>query len=845
MYGIQNLLQNSIEINTTDECGEMDYLYDGSQIINASNHELEDNTEFILQDGTRAMIINGALVTSDGQALVLNDEDINGYNFDETSDQIVISDEHNELFQAINGHIISNDDQPDEQQQVYFLEGSDIPFALNTQNNNCAYQLATFSDESTDVPLQMVQLDSATEESVIDLGQILQQDDIREVEEGSYQCAVLKNGMIHFQPTNHIYEINNLPIQSANNSETVIEEPTFQLDNKTIDDLSSIKGRNLLTGQPITLTKYLNKIQNTKFKDIEVKRKIKVIDNQVIVPREESPIKKLINKKIPLFRTSHGKLMVGKIVDVIKKNTVPKTTVTTSSTTDNKCLTNFNQANKRDIEDDRSILQSLPIQQAYSESENIHLTDSLKSIKKDFKTCKRKSSGKSVIKKSPSLIENRVPFDATIKKDSPPKSTENNQKDNLQGHLIANSNIVIQDKVVSKDCFSLIAKTLSGLMNMDSVVKKLKDRPIILKVLEKNYNQDKKEYEKNVSYCSGYMVREYKLDDEADSFSESWTFVPDSNPKDIILNGAGFETTTDTGTGLKPVNITIQITVNSEGNRTSRVIISPLNMYGNIQSLIMLTPTNNTPKSSHFVPKSSSVDAFNCKFCPMKFSHKRDLSEHITTHIEDSKESPFQCDECNKKFVTALQLGRHMQVHFKPVQCKYCSKRYANLKELKKHLTAHFFLKKQNEEYLTELPTVAENKQQTQKKVFSCDFCSRQFTRHSNLQRHTEIHSGDGAFKCTVCSCSYQYGSSLTRHMLSDHLDITKRSHSLKVEADKELDSLIEYKVMEDDITFEAVPLYEMGETMQFQNVNIDMEHLPGDMEILEIPIDENIIIEN
>lgn len=45
-----------------------------------------------------------------------------------------------------------------------------------------------------------------------------------------------------------------------------------------------------------------------------------------------------------------------------------------------------------------------------------------------------------------------------------------------------NSKIIVHQKVVSKDCFDVITKTLTGLMNMDSVVKKLKNRTVIIKV---------------------------------------------------------------------------------------------------------------------------------------------------------------------------------------------------------------------------------------------------------------------------------------------------------------------------------------------------------------------------
>lgn len=64
--------------------------------------------------------------------------------------------------------------------------------------------------------------------------------------------------------------------------------------------------------------------------------------------------------------------------------------------------------------------------------------------------------------------------------------------------------------------------------------------------------------------------------------------------------------------------------------------------------------------------------------------------------------------------------------------------RFANVKELNKHLATHCDLN-------VDVQLEEEADKAPDKKLFSCHICTRQFSRHSNLQRHIEIHQGEGA----------------------------------------------------------------------------------------------------
>lgn len=97
--------------------------------------------------------------------------------------------------------------------------------------------------------------------------------------------------------------------------------------------------------------------------------------------------------------------------------------------------------------------------------------------------------------------------------------------------------VLIQEKLVSKECFGHICRTLSGLMNMDTVKKKLQYKNIIVKVVERKYDETSGGYSKKVSYAGGHMQEEFVVNDEGEML-ENWSFVLDDNVKASIMGSS-------------------------------------------------------------------------------------------------------------------------------------------------------------------------------------------------------------------------------------------------------------------------------------------------------------------
>lgn len=135
-----------------------------------------------------------------------------------------------------------------------------------------------------------------------------------------YQYAVIKNGKLHIQTGDRgsLELLRTLAQQEVieDDENSVLEENDDS--NLTMDDdtdiISKITGRNLITGQTVTLDKYLHRLQRKMHIDDPKSSKTNQQEN------ESENLDPIINKKLVLGRTSNGKKLVGKILKITKGN---------------------------------------------------------------------------------------------------------------------------------------------------------------------------------------------------------------------------------------------------------------------------------------------------------------------------------------------------------------------------------------------------------------------------------------------------------------------------------------------------------------------------------------------
>ncbi|XP_072014426.1 uncharacterized protein [Amphiura filiformis] len=148
-----------------------------------------------------------------------------------------------------------------------------------------------------------------------------------------------------------------------------------------------------------------------------------------------------------------------------------------------------------------------------------------------------------------------------------------------------------------------------------------------------------------------------------------------------------------------------------------------------------------TAKGKPFEYDITKEKPYLCQHCPKRFAYRNNLSKHIRTH---TKEKPYQCDHCEKCFTRNDHLKLHMRIHTKekPYQCKYCHKCFAQKGNLDGHIRTH-----------------------TNEKPFQCQYCQKGYITGGTLKVHMRIHTGEKPYKCEHCQKCFARRGAWKRHL--------------------------------------------------------------------------------
>lgn len=164
---------------------------------------------------------------------------------------------------------------------------------------------------------------------------------------------------------------------------------------------------------------------------------------------------------------------------------------------------------------------------------------------------------------------------------------------------------------------------------------------------------------------------------------------------------------------------------------------------------------------------------FNCCFCEKKLNTSYQKMEHERTH---TKEKPFLCKICGRRFVALPTLRRHNSTHNKSsYQCSTCLKFFKQKSSLTRHIDAHFGQSAKNAlcdcgKTFTQFASLKKHKlickNQTQPvfKPFQCQICQKKFLTKSDLNRHVTTHDPTKKYKCLICSAHLKTKQTFKRH---------------------------------------------------------------------------------
>ncbi|XP_072014115.1 uncharacterized protein [Amphiura filiformis] len=146
-------------------------------------------------------------------------------------------------------------------------------------------------------------------------------------------------------------------------------------------------------------------------------------------------------------------------------------------------------------------------------------------------------------------------------------------------------------------------------------------------------------------------------------------------------------------------------------------------------------------KDKPFEYDNTKEKPYMCLHCQKRFAYRKNLSKHMRTH---SKDKPYKCEHCEKGFTRNDNLKIHMRIHTKekPYQCKYCQKCFAQKGNLDGHIRTH-----------------------TNEKPYQCQYCQKGYITGGTLKVHMRTHTGEKPYQCEHCQKCFARCQDWKRHL--------------------------------------------------------------------------------
>ncbi|XP_043508074.1 uncharacterized protein LOC122527717 isoform X3 [Frieseomelitta varia] len=235
-------------------------------------------------------------------------------------------------------------------------------------------------------------------------------------------------------------------------------------------------------------------------------------------------------------------------------------------------------------------------------------------------------------------------------------------------------------------------------------------------------------------------LSQMKYEQNARQVEEESYSVPDSELKSTHNNKQNsVMSATDLDNEDNTVTISLIISEDEHGQKRTQVIIPTTdNLKCDICNKSFKTSFQllRHNRLKHAREEDITTRNFPCDLCPKRYPDQNSLARHRKTHTGDR---PFQCLECHKNFPTSTALRRHLTLHnsqSRPLPCIYCGRRFVDKASLVKHEQSHL--------------------------------AGDQRTHTCDQGANEEILS------CDVCGITYKFMSSLTRHMVTTHMNPEK-----------------------------------------------------------------------
>lgn len=171
---------------------------------------------------------------------------------------------------------------------------------------------------------------------------------------------------------------------------------------------------------------------------------------------------------------------------------------------------------------------------------------------------------------------------------------------------------------------------------------------------------------------------------------------------------------------------------------------------------------------------------FACGYCDKRFAFKQGLERHEVVH--DTQSLPHVCEYCYSRFKTPAMLQRHLSASHagtRAFPCSKCSKRFMFSHHLYRHLrTSH---QNEDETIILQCPDPECEQNFNSREIF-IDHCTEhalstqicpmcKFTSESMdaINKHMELHINSDMYFCEYCPTIYMNQEDLNEHLVEKH----------------------------------------------------------------------------
>lgn len=209
-----------------------------------------------------------------------------------------------------------------------------------------------------------------------------------------------------------------------------------------------------------------------------------------------------------------------------------------------------------------------------------------------------------------------------------------------------------------------------------------------------------------------------------------------------------------------------------------------LNDHKSIFAKLKITPNNLNMILSEHIKSHEYVENHMCELCYKVFESRENLMRHLKIH-DDKERKRFKCEQCDKRFMTNVDLGKHSNaVHerLRLHECDICGRNFSQRNNLKRHLEeVHRTDGMKFECYVCSKVLATGHSLKRHILIhngpkYTCDICQREFTRVYELNVHKKLHEDESLvnqLKCEFCGKLFLKRSNLKAHIDNNHLDYT------------------------------------------------------------------------